>query len=386
MKLSLTQLKAVVHSYVDSNKISVDTFTETRNNTAGLLDTLGKIYTNWQNYNDKLDIFDGEDLSFGKTIEEWAQDLILPENYDSTGATTLAPHTSTYRPASFSYTLGRKVIPQTIYYNDVERAVHNIAQFEDIITGKTKAMYDSETLFRYQLKREALGCLIDRIVAVTTSTNADVTLATEGTTISGAVDVNELVYVTATTSMYVCVKPIASGSGLTGTTAIAGGYLIKYDLIKEVAVPVDSSTGEAFIQAVLEDDEIASDVSEGHSLNGNTLGGNNDAGLVLVVKQGIIPSLKVKTLAGAFNRDDLALPATLKVVKDFGNASDDYYAILVDRRIMRVHNTYRAVRDQGNAQGDFLNMYYHTENTAHISRNVFVRVYKKPAVSNASNS
>ena len=378
-KLSIVQLKAVVALYVQSNKISVDSFSETRDNSVGLLDVLGKIYANWQNYGDKLDLFDGEDLSFGKTIEEWAQDLILPEDFDASGSGTLAPHDSTYRPVSFSYTLGKKTIPQTIRNNDIERAVHNIGQFEDIIAGKTKALYDSETMFRYALKRQALGELIGRCDAEMDSSNADVTLATEGTTISGAVDVNELVYVTNTTKMYIAVKPIASGSGLTGTTAIAGGYLIELDLLTEIAKPVDDSTGEAFIEQVLKDVEVASDFSEGHSLNGNTLGGNPEAGLVLVIKQGIMPALKVQTMAGAFHREELAIPAEIVVIPDFGNADSDYYAVLVDRRIMRLHNTYRAVRENQNGQGDFLNMFYHTENTVHVSRNCFVKVYKEPS-------
>ncbi|MBO7735378.1 MAG: hypothetical protein J6S67_22630 [Methanobrevibacter sp.] len=377
-KLSISLLKSVVATYVDGNDIGVDSYAETRANSVGLLDTLGKIYTNWQNYGDKLDIFDGEDLSFGKTIEEWAQDLILVEDFDASGSTTLAPHDSTYRPVSFSYTLGKKTIPQTIRNNDIERAVHNIAQFEDIIAGKTKALYDSETMFRYALKRQALGVLIERCADAMDSTNADLTLATEGTTISGAVAVNELVYVTASSKMYVAVKPIASGSGLTGTTAIAGGYLVAYDLVTEIALPVSDVTGEAFIEQVLKDVEVASDFSEGHSLNGNTLGGNPEAGLVLVMKQGIMPSLKVQTLAGAFNKEELALPAEIKVIPDFGDADDDFYAVLVDRRIMRLHNTYRAVRENMNGQGDFLNYFYHSENTVHVSRNCFVKVYKKP--------
>ena len=132
-KLSIAELNSVVATYVASNKIGVDTFTETRDNSVALLDVLGKIYTNWQNYGDKLDLFDGEDLSFGKTIEEWAQDLILPVNFDASGSTTLAPHDSTYRPVSFSYTLGKKTIPPTLRNNDIERAVHNVGQFTDII-------------------------------------------------------------------------------------------------------------------------------------------------------------------------------------------------------------------------------------------------------------
>ena len=374
-KLALALLKSFVASYVDNAKIGVESFTETRDNSVGLLDVLGKIYTNWQNYADKLALFDGEDLSFGKTVEEWAQDLIMPENFDASGSSTLAPHDSTYRPVSFSYTLGKKTIPQTIRNNDIERAVHNIAQFTDVITGKTKAMYDSETMLRYAIKRQGLGVLATRCVAQEDSSNADVTLATEGTTITGAHSVNELFYITGNTKMYILVKPIASGAGLTGTTAIAGGYLIESKLVQVITQPVDNSTGEDFIEQVLDDVEIAEDFSEGHSLNGNTLGGNPEAGLVLVLKQGIMSPLKVRTLAGAFHEDKLAIPAQIVVIPDFGDADSDIYAMLVDRRIMKLHNTYRAVRENANGQGDFLNMFYHTENTLHISRNCYVKVY-----------
>lgn len=376
-KLSIAQLTSVVHNYVASNKIAVDSFSETRDNSVGLLDTLGKIYTLWQNYGDKLVLFDGEDLSFGKTIEEWAQDLILPENFDPSGATALAPHESTYRPVSFSYTLGKKTIPQTIRNNDIERAVHNIGQFEDTIAGKTKALYDSETMFRYAIKREALGVLMARCDYQMNATNADVTLANTSASISGAHDVNELFAITGS-GMYILVKPIASGAGLTGATAISGGYLIKLDLVTEIAQPSSDVTGEAFIEQVLKDVEVASDYSEGHSLNGNTLGGNPEAGLVLVVKQGVMPSLKVQTLAGAFNKEELAMPAEIVVIPSFGDADANLWAVLCDRRIMRCHNTYRAVRENQNGQGDFLNMFYHSENTVHVSRNCFVKVYKKP--------
>jgi len=277
---------------------------------------------------------------------------------------------------SFSFTLGKKTIPQTIRNNDIERAVHNIGQFEDIIAGKTKALYDSETMLRYGMKRQALGVLASRCVAVMTVANADVTIATMGTTIASAMDVNDVLYCTGSTEFYVAVKPIAVADALTGTTAVAGGYLIKYDLLKEIAKPVDTSTGEAFIQQGLDEVEVASDFSEGHSLNGNCLGGNPEAGLVLVLKQGIMSPLKVQTMAGAFHRDELAIPAEIVVVPDFGDADADIFALLVDRRIMRLHNTYRAVRENLNGQGDFLNYFYHTENTAHISRNCFVKVYK----------
>ena len=57
-KLSIAQLTSLVATYVAGNKISVDSFSETRDNSVLLLDTLGKIYTLWQNYGDKLALFD----------------------------------------------------------------------------------------------------------------------------------------------------------------------------------------------------------------------------------------------------------------------------------------------------------------------------------------
>lgn len=370
MKLSLAQLKSVVASYVNSNNISVETFNETRANTVGLLDTIGKIMNNPQEYDDKLAIFNGEDLSFGKTIEEWASDLILPEDYDADGQGALAPHKSTYRPVSFSYTQGRKKIPQTIYNNDIERAVHNADQFAEIIANKYKVITDSETLFIYGLKRQALGVLIARAVAQMDASNA-----TAWTDVAHS-SVNALFKASAeATDTYILVKPYAQGDASNFNDAVAKGFLIKNDLVTEIAKPVDTSTGEAFIKQLKDDVEVFSDVSEGHSLNGNTLGVSG-AGYVLLMLQGIKSVIDVDVLAGAFHTDKVGYPAEQIVIKDFGNDATGAYAILMDKRGMRAHNTYRAVRENQNGDGDFLNLFAHSEWTIHVSRNTAVKVYK----------
>ena len=375
MKLSIAQLKSVLASYVDENKISVDTFSVTRDNTVGLLDKIGKIFTIVTNYVDKLDLFNGEDLSYGKTVEEWASDLILPENFDSTGATALAPHDSTYRPVAYSYTLGRKVIPQTIRNNDIQRAVHFEEQLVEIVADKTKKMYDSETMLRYGIKREAIGVLAEMCVDAMDSANADATYSALSTTISANAAVNEVLYCTATTTCYVVIKAITANA-MTMQQALDNGYIIAYKLVSVLAKPIDDTTGEAFIEQVKVDVEIASDFSEGHSLNGNTLGATPEDGLVLLVKQGIMPNLEVYTQAGAFHQDRVALPTKVIALPDFGSADSSIYAVLLDQRGVRLFNSYRAVRENANGQGDFLNLYFHTENTVHVSRNSFVKVYK----------
>lgn len=375
MKLSFPQLKTLIATYIAENKISVATFNETRANSVALLDEIGKIFTIESRYVDKLGLFEGEELPLGKTIEEWQADLILPEDYDPQGAGAMSPHESTYRPVSFSYTLGRKKIPQTIRYNDLERAVLNTEQLATLVASKTKAMEDSEVVFRYAMKRQAVGVLATRCVSAMTLASAGVTIADPTTSVgASAIAVNTLVAVTSTGKVYNVVKPIGANSGLTGATAVSGGYMVELTLVTSLAKPVDTTTGEAFIKDVKAKVEVASDNSEGNSLNGNTLGATD--GLVLLVKQGIMPVIDVDVQAGAFHLDKVALPSEVIALPDFGNADDGIYAVLMDRRGMKLHNSYRAVRENQNGDGDFLNLFRHTENTCHISRNTFVHVWK----------
>ena len=103
MKLSIEELKTILASVVTASKVSLNSFNVTRDNVVGLLDKIGKIYTLDTVFSiDKLARFDGEYLSYGKTIEEWYQDLILPQDYDATGANNMAPNDPTYRPVFYS--------------------------------------------------------------------------------------------------------------------------------------------------------------------------------------------------------------------------------------------------------------------------------------------
>lgn len=371
MKLSFAQLSAVVASYVDEDKISVATFEITRDNTAGLVDKIAKVFTLDTDFTDKLSVFEGETLEFGKTLEEWQQDLILPEDYSASGDDALAPHNPTYRPAFYSYTLGRKRIPTTIYNNDIERAVNNIAQFTEVISMKTKRLYDSVAVWRYEVKREMLAKLIGMCDAVKSDATAF--------SASSSYSVGDYIKDKSEADHYgIVVKPITASETATSTWSkcVSAGYVIVLDdLVEEVAQPKDTESSEAFIKAVKKDVEKAQDISEGHSLNGNTLGASQ--GLVLLVKQGVMPNIDVDVMAGAFHEQRVAMPAEVIVIKDFGSDATDVVAILMDKRGMRLHNSYKAVREQPNGAGDFLNLFYHSEDTAFISRNTFVKVYRK---------
>ena len=369
-KLSIAELETLIASVVEDTKLSNTSFVEARNNVVGLLDKIGKIATLDSVFAiDKLARFDGEYLSFGKTIEDWYQDLELPTAYDSDGAGALTPNDPSYRPVAYSYTLGRKKIKTTLRNDNIERAVHFEEQLVSIVAMQTKRLEDSMAQYRYGVKRQMIAEYIGLAAAEMGGSNNSWSTST-------AYSVNDLVKSGSPAKYGIVVKALAASHGKSWATAVADGYVIVLDLITELAKPVDTSTGEAFIKQVKADIEVANDISEGHSLNGNTLGVSQD--LVLIVKQGVIPALEVDTYAGAFHRDDVAVPAEIVVVKDFGDADADYYAVLLDGRGMRLHNTYNATRENMNGDGDFLNIFRHTEDTGYLCRNTFFKAYKVP--------
>ena len=370
-KLSLEELKELVKNYVGSNKVAYASFTETRNNIVGLLDKIGKIVQLDTSFFDKLGELDGEELSYGKTIEEWYQDLIEPVDYnqDADGSRAMKFYSPTYRPVCYNISLGKKMVATSIPNNNIERAVHNEGQFVDIIATMTKRLSDSKAAFKYQLKRELIGKLCDLAEDAYTNATAYANYADTPTNVSEGT-----FYKQGSPAKYaVCVKSKTAASGDTWATMVANGYLIPINFVQEVAVPEDASTGEAFIKAVKHCVEVAQDISEGYSLNGNTIGA--EQGLALYVKQGVMPSLEVDTMAGAFHLEKLATGLDAKVIRDFGSTSSKAYAVVMDVRGIRLHTDYEAVRDNFNGAGDFQNLFSHFEFTGFISRNAFFTIF-----------
>lgn len=364
-QLTLEELQTIVEEYVDENKLAVSTFNETRENIVGLLDKIGKIVTLDTTFVDKLSELDGDNLPYGKTIEEWYQDLILPVDFsgDLEGTGALKFYSPTYRPVAYSYTFGRKYIPESIPNDNIERAVNNYDQFNSIINTEYKRLQDSKAIFKYGLKRQLLGTFAD--LAVAQRTNATTYTASSTAITEGSTYTNGSTYAVAVKS--------ASASSSTFTSLIEDGTLIPLDIVETIATPTDADTGEAFLIALKKAIEKAEDVSEGYSLNGNTIG--TGEGLRLYVSQGVLPNLEVTTYAGAFNLNQITPSVRAKVIKDFGSSTSGVFAILIDSRAVRLHSDYDAIRENFNGLGDFLNLFYHVEYTGYISRNAFVKVF-----------
>lgn len=330
-KMTLTDLQTFAAGYVDASK-QAGSWSGSTNNLYGLVDKIGKIVTLKGNFSDKLPELDGDELPFGKTIEETMIDLVLPTVYSdgnaghnpgvanmynatAEGAKDIVPAYPSIESAAYSYSLGRIKTKITRPYDYIEAGCQNAEQVGQLTGDIMWSLESSVSLTRYNLKKYLLGNAANK--------------------------------------------------------AVTAG------LKEEVAVPIDTSTSEAFIKQVKEDVETASFATESNCLSGALIGASPE--LVLYVKKGVMPVVDVDALAGAFHQEKLAIPAQVKVIDDFGPAeSNDVWALLVDPRGIKLHNSYRAIRSTENADGDFVNFVEHEDNTGFISKHVFIKAYVEP--------
>lgn len=336
-KWTISDIKTAVASYVAAAKQADSTWEPDQDTVSNLMEKIMKTVCIDGSFIDKLPELDGENLEFGQAIEEYMVDLCPVNDYDDfegdypdgadEGAAADAENRP-YRPAFetvyYDERLGKKFFATTEDQSKFQAVLNGTGDLANLTALVMKRLYDSYAVWKYNQKKKLLGNLAQKANAVT-----------------------------------------VSGSKV---------------LVEELAKPVDTDTGEAFIKAVKDDVETASFVSENTSLSKTTIGAKD--GLVLYIKKGIMSTIEVDTLAGAFNAEKLAIPCTIKVVEDFGTVPDggiDPYAILIDPRGVKLHRNYEAIRDNEVAVGDYHNFFLHTEHTGFISPFTFVKVFVEPA-------
>jgi hypothetical protein len=311
-KITTSALKTAVKTYVDASK-QAGTWVASTNNFAGLLDKIGKQVSLAQNINDPLaGQLDGDELPLGKTIEEFLIDLTLPEAFSTENVDdNITPNIPSVEEVSYSYTLGRDKIKTTIPYDNFDRACLSAEGSANLASQIMERFNQSYDLVKFYEKKQLLANAADK--------------------------------------------------------AVEAG------LVETVAAPVDTATGEAFIEAIKKDVEEARFPHEG-GLNKALIGAAPE--LTLYVKKGIIPSVEVKTIAGAFQKDELALPCKVVVVDEIPTSDANVYAVLVDPRGIKLHTGYESVRSQELADFDMINFVKHYEHTGFISKYCFIKVIK----------
>ena len=318
--MTISGLQSAMASYVAAAK-QAGSWSASTNNFVGLLDKIGKQVTIDGGFYDKLPELDGDELPLGKTVEEWFIDLTLPVAYSDVttdGADDVVPALPSVESVAYSYTLGRQKVKTTIPYDNFERAMLNAQESANLGAKILERLNNSYELTKYAIKKQLIGNAIDKAVT-------------------------------------------------------AGSYV-------NISAPTDTESGEALIKQLKKDIEAAQFAHMGNCLAGSNclIGGSPE--LILYMKKGIMPELEVDTFAGAFNRQDLAVPCKIKIVDDFGTLTNSgAFAILVDPRGIKTHNGYNALRSKENADGDFINFVRHFEITGFISKYAYMKVYKPAA-------
>lgn len=372
MQLTLDELKQLVASQLSATTIA-GSFSSVVDFISGLQMKCAMIKNQPSNFRETIeDYFNGDDLPVGGYIEEYFQHMVAPISYDNTGANTLVPHYPDYAPASYSYPIEGLNFPITLSRVEFQRYFNSVEEASAFMAMRLKSHADAQRIYKSELKRGLLGYMALRCV---NANEGAATFATSTAYAAGA-------FVKTTGAWGIVVKAIANTNTKTWAQLVAEGTIVVLDLVASVTAPVDSATGEAFIKAIKEDVEKASRPSSDHTLNGVIAQPDRDD-LVLVLKEGVMPSLEVDTYAGAFHRDDLNTGVKQLVVKDFGewtstggtDIGSEVLAMLVDARGLKIHLNGVQTDEQINAEGHFATIFTYLSYTPYISPNTFVKVY-----------
>lgn len=315
MAFTKETLETAVASYVDATKQLAADPKLTFDDFTKCMEKIGSMVTLYMPLIDKLPELNGENLPYGQTIEEYMINEFLPETFTYTdGAPKKNAKRSTFDAASYSKPLAEQVFSVAIPRSQYQNVSLGATAFSNLISNSLSTLDSSVNAWNYAAKRQLIGNAALKAIAV---------------------------------------------SGLS----------------EVLAIPTDATTGEAFIQRIKELGEIASDMND-HNLAKHTCAGAPS--LKLYVKQGVIPALQVQTMAGAFNRDDLAVPATIKTVLDFGKGTglENVYAVLVDERALKLCDDVNYVMADSDGGQGVENMWRHLKQTAFISKYGFIHVFK----------
>ena len=306
---NISNIKTFVAGVLQDAKIaqSAENFTAVINDTTGLVEKcMDQICLN-QLFTDKLPELDGDEKEFGAYVEEYGMGLLVPK-----AATSLVDGQSYGVP---------------YYAPAVQGTFHSWKLPEYIVAGST-----SYNKYKSSMKSpEAYSSFVSSVLKQMIDSYNQARYEEKKELLGWAAN-------------NVAVKQI-------------------------LAKPVDTVSGEAFIKKVkdiAEEASFARDITVGEKTI--TLGAAE--GLTLYLNKGIMSSLEVDTLAGAFNKEDLAMPVTIKVV-DFGAngmGTNQAYGLIVDNRAIKLFPNRNTVGEDVNAYHDFVTVSRHVIDTPFVSK------------------
>lgn len=314
--LTKEALKAAVKTYVDATKQVNPTYTPTADDFTNMVSKIGDQTTLYMPLVDKLPELAGSNLPYGEVIEEFMVNDFLPTAFEYVdGDSKKNAKRPTFAEAVYSYPLNEQLFENGIPQTQFQRISLGAESYASILSSSMATLDSSTNAWNYATKRQLLGNFATKAIA----------------------------------------------AGLTETVGDPAAWT--------------AEDGENFIAKVLCDVEEASDMNESN-LSKHVVAAAPS--LKLYVSKKVVPALKVKTMAGAFQKEELAIPAEIKTVLDFGDTGDsEVVAILVDPRAVKLRDDINYTAADYDGRMGVMNEFRHLKQTGFISKYGFVKVYTK---------
>lgn len=322
-KMTQSTLTAYCKTVLDAAKVADPNWTPTKESIMKLLEKVGRQVLVNQTYTDRLAFMDGEDILFGaQAIEESFIGLSMVKNkgtLDEMAELENKIYTAPVHEPYYSTSSGKKYIPTFVPNNEVEKVCLGPDEAANFLATMILRLNQAQTMYRYNFKKGLIGKIADR-----------------------AIDSNQAGLVTT------AVKPDATK-----------------------ATKVEDAL--AFIAKVKNAVEIGDD-SNSCCLSGELIGAA--PAYKLFIKNGI-KSILDETNAGAFNPESLGLKnVEIISVADFGEMThDNVFAVLVDERMIRVHQGYNEIRSKELIYADGWQYVKHFEDVGYASCFTYLQVF-----------
>lgn len=322
-KLNLADIKTAAASYVDATKQLATTRVDVADDITGLVNKIGKIVNLRTDLTgvDILPELDGEEMTHGRIIEEYALSLRMPEARDKDGKTTLAPRRPGGETKYWSFPLVSAKIANkdyafgtwstTVDHNKYQQVSLGESTVQDIVGQIVNDLYGSFELSKYAAKKQLLLNAVGKA---------------------------------NTASRFVTIDK-----------------------------PVDEATSEAFVKALKKELEKAKFIQENANIAGTIC---KPQSLVLYIQQGVVPELELME-SKIFNLSKVTVP--VEIIPLDIEFPTGYYGVLLDPRGVKLYQNYKSTRTQENAEGDFTNYFLHADFTGFISGHTFIKTLKEAA-------
>lgn len=315
-QLTPEALKTAVKAYADATKQLNPTYTPTKDDFTNMVAKIGDQVTLYMPLVDKLPELAGSNLPYGETIEEFMVNDFLPTKFEYVdGDVKKNAKRPTFDECVYSYPLDEQLFENGIPQTQFQRISLGSSEYASVLSSSMATMDSSTNAWNYATKRQLLGNMATKAIAV----------------------------------------------GLTEAVGDPAAWT--------------AEEGEAFIEKVLCDVEDASDMNSGNLAKHTAAAAPS---LKLYVSKKVTPALKVKTLSGAFHEEQLAIPAEMKTILDFGDTgANEIVAVLVDPRAVKLRDDINYTAADYDGRQGVMNEFRHLKQTGFISKYGFVKVYTK---------